>query len=250
MLVGRFKRLLISNELSASAGTKAEIDGNMIKKMTGRGDRIVARNHYCGEQEFLPHFMPVLFAQDCPKVSPLDEAVLNRVQVVHFNKTFVDAPPANAFGLPGDAKLKKELDTPRFRECFLMLVVKTFREYTERKAAGLELPVPTQVADAKKDWLSSEEETLLSKFLDSFEITNDPTTFATKASIAEWKQRFRIPDSKAKINNELKAHLAKNIETMGNCREGQLQEMGRVWYGIINKDAPMSTTPSNQTNST
>jgi hypothetical protein len=235
MLKMQHNRLVFSNELNSNI----DIDGNMLKKMTGRGDYLVGRDHYKGETEFLPHFTPVLFAQDCPTILPLDDAVLNRVHVISFNKTFVSGTCTNMFELSGDDNLKKELDTPRFHRAFLMLATKKYRDYVELKAGGGTLAVPREVEDAKKNWLNSEDGSAVAKFLVDFELTNNANDCTPNKVIKEWLDIKRVGVSINKLTSELKKHCMIQGAALSNCKGGQSKrdpsggrQVFKGWTGI------------------
>ena len=63
MKLHRWKRLVFSTEIAM----KCDLDANVIKKMTGRGDKITARFH--GKRRVIcPQFMPFICANDLPKI--------------------------------------------------------------------------------------------------------------------------------------------------------------------------------------
>ena len=81
MLLNRFKRLLFSNELN----TQANLNGNLMKKVSSGGDRPTGRTLGKEEEYFIMHGLTVVFANDISKITPYDEALVERYKTCLCN---------------------------------------------------------------------------------------------------------------------------------------------------------------------
>jgi hypothetical protein len=179
------------------------------------------------------HFT-LISAVVAPKVidpHPFWAVILEKGDVVAKNDI---SPVTNMFELKGDDNLKNELDTPRFHDVFLMLVVKTFRKYVTLKADGGQLAVPLAVTDARKNWLSSEDGSAIGKFLTDFELTNNPNDFTPNKVIKAWHDTKQTGVTPNKLSAELKKHC--HINNLTNCKGDQQKKCGRQnlkgWRGV------------------
>ncbi len=93
--------------------------GTLSKKMCGQGDTLIGHQHHGNEPEFLPSFMAVVLANDLPAITPFDDAVDNRVHNCN-GKIFVDFRKSE-MELLSDPNIKKEIDSLRFQDAFLIL---------------------------------------------------------------------------------------------------------------------------------
>ena len=108
------KRIIFSNEMKNTT----EINGNMLKKISSGGDTLIGRTHGGTETEFTTHFLPVCFANNIPKIKPLDSAVNERLRIISFEKQFVDEPE-NEFELRKDTNIVEEIKTIEFQKALL-----------------------------------------------------------------------------------------------------------------------------------
>lgn len=212
------KRLIFSNEMKSTES----IDGNAIKKLASGCDKMVGRNHGGAETEFTPHFMPVVMANDMPKITPYDDAVNNRLRVVSYNKRFVEHP-VGPDELQMDPSVGDEIKTEEFQQKFVALLIESFH---------LPLVETEEVKNAKREWVA-ESPSVMDAFLGFYEITNDPTDFTTSAEMQHWMKDADNGITLVKLGKELKAFADKNGHT--NYVNKQKKINGKVvqcYFGI------------------
>ena len=197
--------------------------------MCGRGDWITARLHCGNETEFLPHFLPVVLANDLPQISPYDDAVDNRVHVANFGKIFVDEP-RNEMELKSDPNIKKEIDSDRFQDHFLSLLIREYKTVSP--------PPPAALRTAKNAWLNVDDESIIGKFLASYAFSNDPGDFVPNSVFASWLKDQNAACSINKFSKGLCRHLASLANDDTKYIENKLKKQNgtssRGWYGIKN----------------
>lgn len=178
----RFKRLIFSNEMKTS-DTKAALylNGNMIKKISSGGDKIIGRTHGAVEQEFSPHFLAICMANDMPKIKPYDDAVAGRSNVISFNKEYVDCPE-NEFQLKKDAAIEEEIDTVRFKRAFVGLLIREHMNYID---GGRVFKAPSEALVAKDAWIG-QDKNYIDAFLNNYEITNVVSDYVRSSEIEYW----------------------------------------------------------------
>jgi len=229
-----FKRIIISNELKSTV----ELNGNMIKKIASGGDELVGRLHCGNETAFQTHFIPLILANDLPKIKPYDDAVDNRVRFISFEKTFVDNP-TNVFELKADENIKYELETERFKKCFVGAVLRRYLKHTDD---GYKEITPAEVIKAKQDW-TPEDSNVMEAFKNEFEITGKDSDFVSSSRIEEWVNQKRLGISMKKFGMELTKYCVVNkLEGVVNKLKKIVGKPHRVWCGISERvEEPDST---------
>jgi hypothetical protein len=223
-LLLRFKRLIFSNEMKANI----ELNGNFIKKISSGGDTLIGRQHCKAEEEFIPHFLPIVFANDMMKITPYDDAVSTRVRCISYKKEFCDEP-TNAFQLQMDSNLKDELKTLRFQKVFVGLLIKTYMEYSNGLLTEAE---PLEVMNSKTEWIS-QDKSPIDTFLNDYELTNDTADFVTSKSIEEWILSNKLGISMTKFGMEMNKYAS--IKKLENIKSKQKKIKGKplmCWFGI------------------
>ena len=145
-LLLKYKRVIISNEIKSNIG----LNGNAIKKISSGGDSIVARGHCPNEEEFITHFLPIVMANDIPKIKPYDSAVDSRAKVITYKRQFVDEP-SNEFELLKDPNIEVEVRTLRFQRVFIGLMINAYMDKSKFEVE------PNEVVIAKGDWISADK---------------------------------------------------------------------------------------------
>lgn len=224
----RNKRIILSNEIKSNC----ELNGNSIKKISNGGsDILIGRGHSGNETGFTPHFLPVIFANDLPKITPYDDAVDTRVRVVSYVKQFVDEP-SNEMELKKDDNIKAELETLNFQRCMVGLLILQHLEFTDNGA----LIEPDEVKQAKRDWIGEEViGGFLTNFLNDFEITNDEDDYILSGNIDEWIKEGKYGISMKKFGMEMKKYLLlKKYDKVCN-KVKRIDGKGKqVWIGLKN----------------
>lgn len=222
----RYKRIIFSNELK----TNVELDGNSIKKVSSGVDKITARTHNKGEEEFIPSFKVFCFANDLPKIDPFDDAVNIRLNIIGYKKCFVDNP-SNEFQLKIDYNLDKEMNTDKFKNTFVKLIFERYYKFI--KDNELEI-IPEEIKNSKTDWVGDATETnIINTFLYDYEITNNVNDYIKSADINFWLGEKNLGITFKKFTTELKQYctikklfnvIGKDKKINGKCL--------RVWVGI------------------
>lgn len=226
----QYKRIIISNEIKSTT----ELDGNMIKKVSSGGDALIGRLHCANESCFVPHFLPIVLANDVPKIKPYDPAVKTRLRVVGYNKSFVENP-TNEFELKRDDNIKNEINTARFQRCFVGMLIQAYHNYMQ---VG-EPAEPEAVISAKQDWIEDQGD-YVDKFLFDFEFTDNKADFVLSDSIKDWITTQNLGITMKKFGLDIKKHCM--IHKLHNIKSDGKKINGRnvqVWFGI--KDRSQGT---------
>ena len=221
----RHKRLVISNEIT----NNRPLNGNLIKKVCSGGDSMQGRIHGGLETEFIPQFLTIVLANDIPEIKPYDDAVEDRVRVYSYTKSFVDEP-MNDNELKKDPNLNKEMQTLQFQKCFIGLLMQSYSLFQKNNRVDNE---PAEVLLAKKDWMgSSEDNNIMTKFQQKFEITNNPEDFILSKDVEFWVNQTKEM-SYMKLTMELKKHCVFNHYTdVQNKRKRINKVLIMGWSGL------------------
>jgi len=222
-LLLRYKRIIISNEISMGS----LIDGNTFKKLCG-GDRLEGRTHGASEQEFVPHFSPIMMCNDIPTIKPYDDAVDGRLKVIGYKKVYVNEVTDDETELKSDLMIDDEINTPEFQEKFRDVLFKSYENYL----INGEMDEPEGLSIAKEEHVE-DNESIIDVFRENYEITGDDQDYLESGKLKEWIKESNAKISVKKLTLEIKKYCKKNeitgCETKVKKIEGKNK---RVWVGI------------------
>lgn len=225
LLLLRTKRIIVSNELK----TRHTLDGNMIKKMSNGGlDTLSGREHRGNETPFQIGCLPILYSQDVPRITPMDDAIMTRVRAIPYEKVYVDCV-TNSLELKKDPGLSEEIKTHAFRQGFLHLL---FDAYTRFHQGGR---VEVDLEEIKEAVLAvvGTETTILEAFKSRFEITNDPAHYVLSSEMKTWLTDGKYGVSDTKLGMELKRYAQiQGLENVFNKNKKINRKIVVVWQGI------------------
>jgi hypothetical protein len=118
----RYTRLIGSSEIEMGL----TLNGNKIKKATGH-DEMVGRQHGGNETSFIPHFSMFLFANDLPKIKPIDDGTKNRCRVVSYEKKFGDTYIEDEQEVI-DYKFEDKMKNPLWINAFCKLIIDNYKQ--------------------------------------------------------------------------------------------------------------------------
>ena len=211
------KRIIFSNEIKIDAN----INGQMIKKLSSGADQIEGRTHGGEEQSFYTHFLPIVFANDIPKITPYDDAVDNRLRVVSYNKSFVENP-TNEYELQADDNIKEEIKTEKFKQHMMWLFIHTYHNLTNSE--------PDDVKNSKKEWITEIPSTVGS-LLNDYEITNKEDDFIVSTDLQEWVKDKGITITKLGRDINKYAEINK-MTNVGSKKKKIAGKSVNIWCGI------------------
>ena len=227
-LLLRSKRIIVSSELTM---TSAGIDGNILKKLSNGGhDDLTGRLHGKNETSFKLGFLPILFAQDLPKITPMDDAVKDRLRAIVYTKSFVDEPEAgNPFHLKKDRGLDAEIQTDRFRMNFVSLLFSTYKTWLEGGCSTYEPPC---VKESVKEVVNDDGD-LWEMFPKDFEVTQKHEDIVTSKEIQDWLEEKRMRMSMKKFASELKRQcVIKGWQNIVSDEKKINKKNTSIWRGI------------------
>lgn len=237
----RHARIIISNELN----TLKELDGNMMKKLTG-GDSVVARTHGKEEQKFRSHATLMVCCNDMCKIVPLDTAGYLRVIMYQYTKEYV-VNPSNSQQLLRDPNLSAEIKTVRFRRFFLRLLTERFHKFVTIENRIQVIPEAMEIA--KKEWLAEPSELDITKlFLEEHEITGDERDFRLSSKALDYWIRENLPGVSVKrFIKCLKVKAAGlGLDIESKMKMDNSGGFARKWVGITINDRKSEDEPINR----
>ena len=158
-LLLRHKRVIVSNKMKSTV----ELNGNMIKKISSGGDRIIGRKHCQEETSFICDFLAICMSNDINRIKPYDKAVEKRVRIIPYEKQYVDEPE-NSMQLKKDPNIDKELQTELFKQVFISMLIMRYDTFVkDEKCIEKE---PEEVISAKQEWTGDDGSKY--KFVDKF----------------------------------------------------------------------------------
>jgi phage/plasmid-associated DNA primase len=220
------KRIIASNELEPDV----EINGSVLKKLSSGGkDDIVARKHGGYETEYKISFLPIIFANDLDKISPMDDAIVNRVRAIPYEKKYVENPKNKNYELKIDPNFDEEIQTPKFRSAFMLLLMKAYKNFMKNKRVENE---PEQIRRAFVSTFGKVEE-YVDTFKNNFEFTDNENDFVESSIMIEWIKQNKLNISMTKLGRDIHKYCDQN--KLKNV-QSKLKKIGgkpkQVWFGI------------------
>ena len=225
MMLLQHKRIVYSSEIKMDI----IMNGNAMKKMTG-GDMMSGRTHNKEETLFEFHPLPILCANDIPKIKPYDGALDERLRVCSYKKTYV----VGATGpdeLEKDLNLDAEIKSAKFQRLLVLLFI---QKYT--KVLMVE---PDDVINAKKEWIDETADLIQNIQLD-FTFTNLETDFVTAKELNDWAVEKNLGVSSTKLGREITKYAEK--KSLDKIKSIQKKISGKnttVWVGIKSESIDM-----------
>lgn len=150
-----------------------QIDTAQMKKLTGGGDWLEARDLYQGEQSFIPSFMCFACTNSAPVFDNPDPASMLRTLFINYAYTFVENPdPANPSEKQAHDDLKNEIKQPCFIRGLQNLV---FDAYADVMQNGL--GIPSIVREHAQDQVFEPLEEAMNFIKEELNVTGDEGDF-------------------------------------------------------------------------
>jgi hypothetical protein len=221
VLLLRTKRIICSNEVQSGA----ELDGNVIKKLSNGGyDRITARLHGGNETSFNINFLPVVSCNDIGSITPPDDALNNRLKCFSWNKIYVDEP-SNEYELRKDPNIEHEIYTLQFKQTLINIFIDGYQNEIQGE--------PMEVIESKRNWFNVKRNGIIEDFIAEFEITNDEDDYTCSRDIQEWILRQNLKISMTKFCMDLDKYVKLNNLTNVYSKIKKVRgKTTRLWVGI------------------
>ena len=141
----RYKRIIVSNEMK----TESILSGNMMKKMSSGGDKLVGRTHGAEEKDFTPHYNVFCNANDLLEIKPYDPAIHDRLNILSYKKRYVENP-SNEFELLKDENIFEEMKTDKFKDTYSFIILNAYLEFCK---CNKKETIPEAVKNCKTEWV-------------------------------------------------------------------------------------------------
>lgn len=187
------KRIVFSSEVSM----QASLCGNKLKSLVAGGDDIVGRQLYQNERVMVNQSTLFVCANDLPSITPMDDAVKNRIGAVfEYSISFMENPRPGSSDKPRDESIKLKFADPRFQDAFIRILLDAYLSEQSDSMAP-----PTSVTESTNNWVQKSV-TLEETLLEQFEITGLAADMVPVKEIKASLGEFKISD--VKLGMELK----------------------------------------------
>jgi len=228
LLLLKTKRLIISNEIQMGI----EIDGNAIKKISNGGnDDIIARAHQGNETPFELVCMAIIFANDLDKITPTDDAVVNRVRAIEYKRICVDKPmeECNEFEMEKDIGLEEYIKTLEFKKVFMGILIHSYLKFAESGRVEIE---PNELKKCSSLVLGANSN-VIDTFKMDYELTNNENDCVVSSDVEKWLSDKKMKISMMKFGMEIKKYAKlSNMENITNKLKKLKGKTKRCWTGI------------------
>lgn len=212
-------RILLSNEVNMNK----KLDGNAIKKNSSGGDKLVGRGHHQVETAFRPHYTIFCMLNDIPKIEPMDEAVVGRLEYIEFPYAFVASKNLNIkpYNKLRDDEIDGKIESEKFVRGFIHIILDGYEKYKDE--------MPEFDADVKDKWLSDNKQNIetIDLIKTRFVITGDLEDTITVAEMKNFKNNNRTLATMSL--NRFTEILQDDLHLIKSTKKND-----RVWKGIKN----------------
>ena len=229
-LTNRYKRMLLTNELKP----KSSLNGSLIQTLTSAGDSIDGRALYGETQTFTPCFTIFMYANDRPRIVPMNDPKGTRYIYVNMPFVFTNDVIAENDRL-ADPDLKPRLKNLCYKTAFFKIIADS---YTKKSPT-----LPVTVVESTNEW--NKVDNLNDTLFEMYEITKNTEDVVTNEELNQFFNSKGFAISAVKLGLTLK-----KIKGIVNDR---LKNGNRVWKClrkkntnlIINDDSYLSNNYSN-----
>lgn len=226
LMLLRSKRIVYSSEMKMGV----KIDGNLLKLMSNGGyDIIKGRTHGGEETDFKISLLPIIYANDLEGIEPVDDAVVNRVRAIPYEKVFVDEV-TNEFELKKDPSCENLPNDDLFQRCFIEMVFRCYTKYVQENKKEIE---PEGIKRANMNIIGYDGGSVINKFLNDYEITNNADDRIPSKEIEDWLKMNSSKVSMTKFGLEMKKYVT--INKLNNVANKATKISGKskvCWFGI------------------
>lgn len=128
----------------------------LIKKCVGR-DKIQGREMYGRQTEFAPTFSMIFMFNDLPKLSKVEQNLLDKMNVIRFPFKFTDNPEEGTNQKKINKGLKdKFTDDIRYRQQFFRILLEYYVKYNISNRYTM--PIPDEVKEESKEYFEDNNE--------------------------------------------------------------------------------------------
>lgn len=151
----QYSRVCIVSE--ADDGDKNEtLKIKLLKKCVGR-DKIQGRELYGRQTEFTPTFSMIFMFNDLPKLSKVEQNLLDKMNVIRFPFKFADEPEEGTNQKKINKGLKDKFkDDIRYRQQFLRILIEYYLKFDISNRYTI--PIPEEVKEESKDYFEENNE--------------------------------------------------------------------------------------------
>lgn len=161
------KRVAFCNEITIDKKHPKDINGNQLKMIASGGDPITARQNFKDEEVFVNQCLPIAFCNDFPNISPMDDAIAERIVAIPYSYSFVEKQTEN-FHKPADPTLKEKLQEEKYLNAFIFVIIDAMTSWDKKP-----ITIPRECIEMKETVTPLiNPRTVLEQ---DFEITNELT---------------------------------------------------------------------------
>lgn len=189
-------RLAISSEMKMA--DNVAINGNLMKSIVSGGDTLNARRLFKEEEQFVNYSMPIIFANDLPPFSPVDDAIRERLIVIQYDYSFVDEPRTK-FQKKGNPNIKDIIQVEKYANAFIHMIIQEYNKWDDNEFKPPVLP-KYLIEDRNTMAKVSDIKTIIE---DRYEITGNEEDYITFAELKKYIKECEITMSDTKFGREL-----------------------------------------------
>jgi len=150
-------RLVITSE----PDSKSQLQGNVLKSITG-GDAMSKRELYSNNTDWVPMFIPLLIANEVPRMDNIDEAMARRLRVINFPFQFKLTQDVDQWDETihrvRNGKYPINFKESKYGQQFLLMLLDVYLEHlhdTDRKTVFAVENIPRDFINATDDYCNT-----------------------------------------------------------------------------------------------
>lgn len=190
-------RVSFSNEITINNDKARPINGNILKSIASGGDEITLRLNFQDEEKVINQSLLALFVNDLPPITPVDDAIRNRLVAIPYSYAFKEEP-TEPFHKKADKDIKSKLMKQENLDAFIHIAIDVMKKWD-----GKGITLPQECCSLRDDVAPSISSNIKDILEEEYEITNNKEDFALSRDLIEYLRSRGVDGSDTKIGSLL-----------------------------------------------
>ena len=206
------KRIAFSNEITVTTDKPRPINGNLLKTIASGGDEITLRLNFKDECKVVNQALPAIFVNDLPAISPIDDAIRNRLLAIPYSYSFVNEP-TQPFHKKADNNIKLKLSETKHYDALIHLIIDTMEKWN-----GEDIMLPKECLELREDVAPNHD--IKDILEEHYDITNNRDDYVVSRELIQFLRKRKIDGSDTKLGTYLTdLGLIKGDKRLGRKKE-------------------------------
>lgn len=172
------KRIAFCNEITIDKNKPKSINGNQLKMIASGGDEITLRQNFKDEEVIVNQCLPIAFCNDFPSISPVDDAINERIVTIPYSYSFVERE-TELFHKKADPTLKSKLQDEKYLDAFIFVIIDALKSWDKKP-----VDIPLECLEMKNTVIPLKDPRVIIE--QNYEITHNKADYVSSRELIEY----------------------------------------------------------------